>query len=300
MTNLATASSVAASLGAEWVGEDRALTAVAPLSSALSGNLTFVVDVVDATEQVARALGAGAVVLFPRGATAPAPASGAIVIVDNPRGAFAAAVQAFFVPVVQPGISATAVVHETATIHATAYVGDFSIIGPGVIVGAHTEIRNHVVLAERVRLGSHVVVKSHAVVGEEGFGVDKDSEGNNIRLPHLGSVVVGDHVEIGNFTTVCSGTLAPTRVGDYTKIDDHVHVAHNCQIGANVIITACAELSGSVTVGDGAWLGPNASVIQGVTIGANALVGIAAVVTKSIPANEVQFGNPARRIRDNV
>jgi UDP-3-O-[3-hydroxymyristoyl] glucosamine N-acyltransferase len=106
-------------------------------------------------------------------------------------------------------------------------------------------------------------------------------------------------VEVGNFTTVCSGTITPTVVGDYTKIDDHVHVAHNCRIGRNVVITACAELSGSITMEDDVWIGPNASLIQGISVGKNALIGIGAVVTKSVPANEVQFGNPARRFRDN-
>ena len=162
-----------------------------------------------------------------------------------------------------------------------------------------TEIREHVVIGHDVRIGAHALIKSHAVIGEEGFGMERDADGDNIRIPHLGSVVIEDHVEVGNFTTVCSGTIAPTRVGDHTKIDDHVHVAHNCRIGRNVIITACAEISGSVVIEDDAWIGPNASVIQGVTLGRNSLLGIGAVAVKSVPDDEIRIATPARRLGHN-
>lgn len=300
MTTPVTASAIAAALGASLEGTDREVVAVAPLSDARRDALTFAVDATKSAQQVRAALDDGAVVIVAAGDGVPEAGSGAVITVVNPRGAFAIAVQSFFVPAVLPGVAATAVVHPSALIDPTAHIGEFSVVGAGVVVGPHAEVRNHVVLGDRVRLGAHAVIKSHAVIGEEGFGVDKDADGNNVRLPHVGSVIIGDHVEVGNFTTVCSGTLAPTRIGDFTKIDDHVHVAHNCHIGSNVIITACAEISGSVTVGDRAWFGPNSSVIQGVTIGEDALVGIGAVVTKSVPANEVQFGSPARRVRDNI
>lgn len=294
-----TARDIAAHLSAELVGDDRPITGLSPLSEPSSGSLTFVSDAAKYEDALVAAALVGAVILFPQDAELPDIADSAFIRVRNPRGAFATAVDAFFKPAVTAGIAPTAIVDATASVASSAHIGDYSVLGAGVVVGPFVEIRNHVVLAANVQIGEGSVIKSHAVIGEEGFGIDKDADGNNLRLPHLGSVVLGDHVEVGNFTTICSGTISATTVGDYTKIDDHVHVSHNVRIGRNAIITACAEISGSVQIGDGVWIGPNASIIQGLTIGANALIGIGAVVTKSVPASEVQFGNPARRIRDN-
>lgn len=300
MVNKTTSRAIALELAAVHHGIDLAVVGISPLNDPVSGHLTFVTDPMRAAEQVSDAIAKGAVLLFPQGEPLPEMADAAVLVVDNPRVAFAQAVSAFFAPQHVPGISPDAFVHPTAEVAASASVGHFSVIGEGVVIGDLVEIRHHVVIGPRVRIGDASLIKSHAVIGEEGFGIDKDETGNNLRLPHLGSVILGDHVEVGNFTTVCSGTIAPTVVGHHSKIDDHVHIAHNCRVGANVIVTACAEISGSVTMGDDVWVGPNASILQGLTIGAHALVGIGAVVTKSIPANEVQFGNPSRRIRDNT
>ena len=295
-----TVSDIANHLSGIVEGPDQPVTGLSPLTAPSTGTLTFVNDSLASAESVAIALRVGAIILFPADAISPRLDDGTIIRVQNPRAAFASVVQRFFSPVVEPGIAATAAVHPTATVANSAHIGEFSVIGPDVVVGDYSEVRNHVVLAAKVSIGGHCLIKSHAVIGEEGFGIDKDRNGNNVRLPHLGSVVIGDYVEVGAFSTVCSGTISPTTVDHHTKIDDHVHISHNCRVGSNVTITACAEISGSVQIGDGAWIGPNASILQGLTISANALIGIGAVVTKSADASQVYFGNPARRIRDNV
>ncbi|WP_309620551.1 LpxD N-terminal domain-containing protein [Salinibacterium sp.] len=284
-------------LQAPVVGPDTGITALATLSNPREGALVFAVDPVKFADEVARAAEAGAIILVPviEGVSYD---GGTFIVVDNPRAAFAAAVREFFEPRPCAGISPTAMIHESAMIDPTASVGHFSVIGAGASIGAGVEIRHHVVIGVDVVIGAKSLIKSHAVIGEEGFGVEPDAEGNNLRLPHVGSVVLGDSVEVGAFTTVCSGTIEPTTVGPFTKIDDHVHVAHNVSIGSNVIITACAEISGSVRIGDRAWVSPNASIIQGVSVGDNALIGIGAVVIRSVPASEVHFGNPAKKFRD--
>lgn len=293
------ATSLAETLGGSLIGPDAPILGLAPLGEAGNGHLTFVVDPVKAADAAAAALAAGAILLAPSTADVADLGDGTVILVENPRASFAAAVQTHFAPRPTPGIAPTAVVHESASVAASAHVGPYTVIGAGAVIGEGVEIRAHVVIGRGVTIGRGSLIKSHAVIGEEGFGMDKDADGNNIRIPHVGSVRIADHVEVGNFTTVCSGTIAPTIVGDYTKIDDHVHVAHNCRIGRNVIITACAEISGSVVIEDDTWIGPNASVIQGLTLGEHSLLGIGAVAVKSIPANEVQIGNPARRFRDN-
>jgi UDP-3-O-[3-hydroxymyristoyl] glucosamine N-acyltransferase len=291
---------VARSLAAPHRGPSIAVTGIATIADAGAGQLCFVGDAQKYAADLARALAAGAVVLAPEGVESEASSPGAVISVANPRAAFAHVVALFFAPRVEAGIAATAIVHPTAQVAATASVGEFSVIGPEVIIGDGAEVRHHVVLGSRVRVGARTLIKSHAVIGEEGFGIEKNDNGDNVRLPHLGSVVIGDDAEVGNFTTVCSGTISPTVVGDHTKIDDHVHIAHNVSIGRNVIITACAEVSGSVTIQDDVWIGPNASVIQGLTLGARSLVGMGSVVVKSIPADEVHFGSPARRMRSKA
>ena len=292
------ARTIAEFLEAELRGPDVVIAGLAPLSEAGAAQLTFAMDPAKAADLLETALRGGAVALIPTAEAGELPA-GTVIAVDNPRGAFARTVDEFFAPKPERGIHPTAIVHETAVVHPSAHVGPYSVLAEDVVVEEGVEIRAHVVLHRGVHVGAHTLIKSHAVVGEEGFGIDTDAEGNNLRVPHVGSVRLGRHVEVGNFTTVCSGTIAPTTVGDFTKVDDHVHIAHNCRIGRNVIITACAELSGSVVVEDYAWVGPNASVLQGKTLGERSLLGIGAVAVHSVPANEVRAGNPARRIRDN-
>jgi len=287
-------SEMASELGLAWSGSDVVVVSAASLGRAAHGDLTFATSA--KPDAVQRALDGGAVVIV-ADATGIVPGTGAIVEAPRPRSAFARALNRYFDAAPEPGIAPTARVHPTAVIDPTASVGEYTVVRAGARIGERCEIRDHVVIAENVVIGSDVLVKSHAVIGEEGFGMETDDDGDTIRIPHLGSVEIDDHVEIGSHTTVCRGTMDSTRIGHHTKIDDHVHVAHNCVIGSNVIITACAELSGSVQVEDGAWLGPNSSVREKVTIGRGALVGIGAVVTKSVTAGDVTFGNPARRIR---
>jgi len=291
-----TASQIAEFLEASLLGIDRQVVAVAPIGDPAEGALTFVLDPVKHVDATARALATGSVVLLPSWAQIPEVANASMIVVDNPRAAYAAAAGAFFAPRVEPGIHPTAIVDTSAFVADSAHIGPYAIIGAGCSIGERVEIRAHVVLGRDVVIGEGSLIKSNAVIGEEGFGFDRDPDGNNIRLPHLGSVVLGKHTEVGCFTTVCSGTISPTRVGNYTKIDDHVHIAHNVQLGSNVTITGCAEISGSVVVGDGAWFGPNSSVLEGLTIGTNSVIGIGAVVRRSVPDEEVYFGNPARKL----
>jgi UDP-3-O-[3-hydroxymyristoyl] glucosamine N-acyltransferase len=171
------------------------------------------------------------------------------------------------------------------------------IVGRNSIIGAGCVIYPNVVIGPNCNIGERCIIKSGSVIGQPGFGVFKDSHGQPHHFPHVGGVVIEHDVEIGALNTVCAGSIHPTVVGEFAKFDDHVHVAHNCVIGRRTLITACAELSGSVIVGDDCWIGPNASIIDGVTIGDRAFIGIGSNVTKSIADGVVAAGNPARQIR---
>lgn len=171
-------------------------------------------------------------------------------------------------------------------------------IGPNVIIGRGTKILSGAKIKGNVKIGENCIVRENCVIGGYGFGFDKDYEGKNFRIPHLGGVIIKNNVEVGALTTVCSGTIKPTILENFVKIDDHVHIAHNVVIGENSIITACAEISGSCIIGENTWLAPNTAIINGIKIGDNVTIGMGAVVTKSVQDNEVMVGPPAEPLEE--
>lgn len=221
----------------------------------------------------------------------------AFLIVDNPRLAFAKVLAEFFVDKKPPGIGLNTVVHPTARIASSVVIGHGCTIGRNVEIGDFSEIQHNVIIADDVRVGKGCLIKSNTVIGEKGFGFDFEPDGTPVALPHLKSVIIGDAVEIGALNTVVGGTLKHTVVNSHVKTDDHVHIAHNCIIGARTLITASAEISGSVIIGEDCWLGPNCSIINKIRIGDNCLIGIGAVVLKDVLPNTVVAGNPAKFIK---
>ena len=222
------------------------------------------------------------------------------IVVSNPRLVFAKVVQNFFLETPIPHIHPTAVVAENAKLHPSASIGAYCVVESGVSIGEGSVIKNHVVISGNVKIGKFCYIKSGAVIGEEGFGFDFEDDQTPVRLPHLGSVEIGDFVEIGSNATVARGTLDNTIVGKHTKIDDHVHIAHNCNIGINCVITACAALSGGVTLGGSNWIGPNSAIIQKIKIHENAFVGIGSVVTESIKTRSKVMGLSAMPLKSLV
>ena len=139
-------------------------------------------------------------------------------------------------------------------------------------------------------------MKAGAVLGGAGFGYERDAEGNMFRFPQIGQLIIGDYVEIGSNTCIDRGALADTVIGDYTKINNLCHIAHNNKIGKNVTITGCVNISGSNVIDDNVWIAPNSSIRGWVHIEEGATVGMGAVVVKNIPAHETWVGNPARKL----
>jgi UDP-3-O-[3-hydroxymyristoyl] glucosamine N-acyltransferase LpxD len=216
---------------------------------------------------------------------------------SNPRFAFAQVLGKFFAKPKATGIAPTAQVDPSARLGKDVVIGHYSVIGAGVVIGDGSEIRNHVVIAAGVRIGADCLIKSGTVIGEEGFGFEKNEKGIQTRIPHVGSVTIGDRVEVGALTSICCGTVDNTIIGDDTKIDDHVFIAHNVKTGKNCVIIAAAEVSGSVTLGDNAWLAPACTIINGVSVGADALIGIGAVITKPVEPRAVMGGARAQLLR---
>jgi UDP-3-O-[3-hydroxymyristoyl] glucosamine N-acyltransferase len=145
-----------------------------------------------------------------------------------------------------------------------------------------------------VYIGKDCIIHSGAVIGSPGFGYVEREDSSYIRMPHYGGVVIGDDVEIGANTCIDAGMVEPTRIGDGTKIDNLVHVAHNVVIGKNVLIAAQACIGGSVEIGDGAKIWCQAFIHQGVKIGKGATVGAQSYVRHDVPDGATVYGSPAR------
>ena len=190
------------------------------------------------------------------------------------------------------------IIGNNVTIGNNSKIYPQAFIDHNVTIGNNCTIYPGARIRKNVTIGDYSIIRENSVIGSQGFGVEKKQNNENIKIPHLGGVVIGEHVEIGALTTIVSGTINPTIIEDYVKIDDHVHLAHNCIVKKNCIITACSEISGSVIINSNSWLGPNCSIMQKVTLGENSIVGLGAVVTKSFESDSVLIGNPAITMQD--
>jgi UDP-3-O-[3-hydroxymyristoyl] glucosamine N-acyltransferase len=148
------------------------------------------------------------------------------------------------------------------------------MVGPDVRIGRGTILRSGVRVFPRVVIGDESVVGVNTVVGHEGYGFVRDESGNKTRMPHLGGVEVGSHVELGALTTVQGGTMTPTVIEDYAKIDEHVHVGHNVRIARSVSVTCGVVIAGHAVIETEAWVGINSSIREGRRVGSHALVGM--------------------------
>lgn len=220
-----------------------------------------------------------------------------LLVVRNPKRILAKIGNNYFVNRVNPGIHPTTIIDTGASIGKNVYIGPYTVIGKATI-GDNCFIDSNVRIYDDVSIGHDCSIKAGAVLGGEGFGFETDEDGNKFRFPQIGHLIIGNYVEIGANTCIDKGALSDTIIGDYTKINNLCHVAHNNRIGKNVAITGCVNVSGSNIIEDNVWIAPNASIVGYVRIGENAVVGMGAVVVKDIPSNEVWVGNPAKKIRN--
>lgn len=216
-----------------------------------------------------------------------------LIYVRDPKLALAIIGNSFFVERPKPGIHSTAIIDPDAEIGIGVYIGPYSVIGKAKI-GDDCIIESNVRIYDGVIMGNGCSVKPGAVLGGEGFGFEKDSNGNKFRFPQIGRLIIGDDVEIGANTCIDRGALSDTVIGDHTKINNLCHIAHNNKIGRNVTITGCVNVSGSNVIEDEVWIAPNASVRGYIHLGKGCVLGMGAVATKDIPEGETWVGNPAR------
>lgn len=210
-----------------------------------------------------------------------------------------------------PGISPLAAIDATATIGADVSIGPFVVIGPrcrigdrvaieahavvaaDVEIGEESLIKAHVSLRERVRIGRRVILHDGVVVGSDGFGFARRPDGTHQKIPQTGGVVIEDDVEIGANAAVDRPSVGVTRIGQGTKIDNLVQVAHGVHIGRNVLLAAQVGIAGSAVLDDDVIMAGQSGSTGHVHLGRGARVGAKSAVTKDVAAGGHVAGIPA-------
>ena len=299
---------LAALTGAEVVrGGDAVIKTVAPLSQADRGAIAFLGD--RRHEAALAKTGAGAVFLT-QDMAGTAPESAAVLTSRFPQAAWAAVAARLHPPIelddtpgvhpeadledgVRPGVGV--VIGAGARIGRGTVIGPNTVIGPGVAVGRNCRVGANVSIGFTL-IGDRVRIASGAVIGEAGFGAAGSASGP-VDIPQLGRVIIQDDVSVGANSCIDRGAYDDTVIGEGTKIDNLVHIAHNVVVGRFCLFAAQVGISGSVIIGDGVVFGGKAGVGDHQTIGAGARIAGAASVLSNVPAGETWSGYPARPLR---
>jgi UDP-3-O-[3-hydroxymyristoyl] glucosamine N-acyltransferase len=280
---------------------------VAGIKEAAAGDITFLAS--PRYEKFMNTTQASAVIAPPGTPSHGKP----LVLSEKPYLSFVKAVE-FFVPDKNNYprvVHSTAVIDDSAVlgsevgigacaiIEAGAKIGDGTIVLAGTYIGRDTEIGQdclvypNVTIREDVKVGDRVIIHSGAVIGSDGFGFAKNGDEYR-KIPQIGNVVIEDDVEIGANVTIDRATTGTTHIGKGTKVDNLVQIAHNVVIRENCILVAQVGIGGTTEIGKGATLAGQAGAVGHIKIGDGAVVAAQAGVTKSVPANTMVSGYPAR------
>jgi UDP-3-O-[3-hydroxymyristoyl] glucosamine N-acyltransferase len=301
------AAEVANHLQGKVVGDPAVvLKSFAPAERAQAGDLTFAEN--EAFFAKAEQSAASAVIV-----SGPFASAGKTLIqVADARVAFARALELFF-PEPRPpaGIHPTAVVAPTAQVDPTAHIGPYCVIGERTRIGARSVLHGadhlgadcrlsddvvlfpHVTLYARTELGRRVRIHAGAVIGADGFGYVQE-HGTHRKVPQIGNVIIGDDVEIGANTTIDRGALGPTVIGQGTKIDNLVMIAHNVEVGEHCLLVGQVGIAGSTKLGNYVVLAGQVGIAGHLKIGDRVIVAAKSGLMHNIPDGEKWLGIPAQ------
>jgi UDP-3-O-[3-hydroxymyristoyl] glucosamine N-acyltransferase len=306
---------------AEWLGAtfegdgEKELMGVAPLETAGASEVAFVGSRKAAAQAESSAAGC---LLVPM--EWPGPVYRTVIRVPEPRTAFARAMNRFYPTAeLKPGIHPSAVVGKDVEVGALCYIGPHAVVGDGSRLGVATSIGAGCVVGKRVALGEGCILNPHvtvydnvdigrgsiihsgAVIGADGFGYVMEHDRWH-KFPQVGRVEIGDFVEIGANCCVDRAALGVTSIGEGTKLDNMVHVGHNCRIGRHVVVAAQTGFSGGVVVEDYAVIGGQVGIGDKARIETRAVLGSGCGVlsSKIVRSGETVWGTPARPLRQHL
>ena len=302
-----TLAELAARLGCRLDGDGHIeIVGIAGLDEAGPGDLSFLASPKYAVKLPTTR--ASAVIVDETITTAPC----AVLRTRRPYLAWAEAVE-LLAPVDRPdpGVSPLASVASSATIGPDVSIGPFAVVGAGARVGARSIIephavigdgatlgddciiRSHVSIRARVEVGSRVIIHDAAVIGADGFGFAPRPDGTHQKIPQTGRVVIEDDVEIGAHSAIDRPAVGETRVGQGTKIDNLVQVAHGVRIGRNVLLAAQSGIAGSTVLDDSVIMAGQSGATGHIHLGRGVRVGAKSAVTKDVEAGQHVTGIPA-------
>lgn len=303
-------------LGATFEGDgEKELGGVAPLETAGASDLAFVGNRKAAAQAESSSAGCLLVPL-----DWPDPALRTVIRVAEPRTAFARAMNRFYPTAeLKPGVHPTAVVGKDVQVGTLSYIGPHAVVGEGtrlgvacsigaccvvgkrVMLGEGCVLHPHVTVYDNVDIGRGAILHSGAVIGADGFGYVMEHERWH-KFPQVGRVEIGDFVEIGANSCVDRAALGVTSIGEGTKLDNMVHVGHNCRIGRHVVVAAQTGFSGGVVVEDYAVIGGQVGIGDKARIEAHAVLGsgCGVLTSKIVRSGETVWGTPARPLRQHL
>jgi UDP-3-O-[3-hydroxymyristoyl] glucosamine N-acyltransferase len=316
-----TAQEIAALTGASLLPgapPERRISGIAALDRAAPGELSFMQSPRHEAEFAATHAG---ICLTTRRFADLAPKRTVVLVTAAPYRAFVTIAQKLYPQALRPsslfeasGVSASALVHPTARLENGVTIDPGAIVGPRAEIGTGTVVAAGAVIGPDVRVGrdcaigagvtiSHaligdrVIIYPGARIGQDGFGHLPGAQGHE-KVPQIGRVIIQDRVEIGANSTIDRGAIRDTVIGEGTKIDNLVQIAHNVEIGRHCLLAGQTGISGSSIVGDYVMMGGQVGIADNIRIGDRAMIGASSGVGRNIPAGERFIGTPAEPVRD--
>ncbi|MDR1026962.1 MAG: UDP-3-O-(3-hydroxymyristoyl)glucosamine N-acyltransferase [Rickettsiales bacterium] len=320
----ATAGELAKKFGLDLRGDPKTpILGIAPIADAKPGDASFY-----STERNSEAFKilpietlektrASVILLQPENA-GKAPAGAALLISDHPRADVVKMLDYLYAEKPRRGISLDAIVARRVFFRRkkSVYIAPFAVIERGAAIEENVQIHTGAYIGRNVRIGKNTIVHSNAVIenatigddcvihngasiGKDGFGYTRQ-DGHNIFIPHAGRVIIGNRVSVGANSCVDRGALTDTQIGDGTKIDNLVQIAHGVIMGRECFAAAGTGITGGCVIGDRVMLGGQVGVANGNKIGDDAEIGAQSGVISDIPANAKIFGTPAMPYMDSL